>query len=262
MCEFLNFLRGVGGARIHTPFFDSTIKYLHSHQQWGKPPSMNEPSLQKTVSPPKHKPSMWTDLGPVIAYVAVFNIARRMIDKQAEFNLFGMGVPGEDAPLYIGTIVFAVAIIIAVIYSKIKTGKVSVMLWVTAIIVLGTAAITLGLKSPTVFKMKPTAINLLFGLTILGSLAIGKNVFRQLFANIYTLPDQVWRTFAFRWGVFFLFLAGVNEFIWRNFSVDFWSNFKLVGVLPITFLFILLNMPLLMKHMPDLGEKPPKSKEE
>ncbi|MBL4854546.1 MAG: septation protein IspZ [Robiginitomaculum sp.] len=219
---------------------------------------MIETSPQKPNPSPQHKPSMWTDFGPVIAYVLVFNIARKMIDKTAEFNLLGMSVPGEDAPLYIGTIVFAVAIITAVIYSKIKTGKVSVMLWVTAIIVLGTAAITLGLKSPTVFKMKPTAINLLFGITILGSLAIGKNVFRQLFANIYTLPDKVWRVFAFRWGLFFLFLAGVNEFIWRNFSVDFWSNFKLVGVLPITFLFILLNMPLLMKHMPDMGAKPPK----
>jgi len=217
---------------------------------------MTNPRPQKTETTPKHKPSMWTDLGPVIAYVVVFNIARKMIDKTAEFNLLGMSVPGEDAPLYIGTLVFATAIIIAVVYSKLKTGKVSVMLWVTAVIVLGTAAITLGLKSPTVFKMKPTAINLLFGLTILGSLAIGKNVFQTLFANVYTLPDKVWRTFAFRWGIFFLFLAGVNEFIWRNFSVDFWSNFKLVGVLPITFLFILLNMPLLMKHMPDMAPKP------
>ncbi len=216
----------------------------------------------ETPPSPKPQSSMWTDLGPVIAYVIVFNIARRMIDKGAEFNLLGMTVPGEDAPLYIGTLVFALAIIIAVIYSKLKTGKVSVMLWVTAIIVLGTAAITLGLKSPTVFKMKPTAINLLFGITILGSLAIGKNVFRQLFASVYNLPDKVWRVFAFRWGLFFLFLAGVNEFIWRNFSVDFWSNFKLVGVLPITFLFILLNMPLLMKHMPDMATTPAKEKEE
>jgi len=78
--------------------------------------------------------SVWTDLGPVIAYVLVFNIARRMIDKTQDFNLLGMSVPGQDAALYIGTLVFAIAIIISVIYSKLKTGKVSIMLWVTAVI--------------------------------------------------------------------------------------------------------------------------------
>lgn len=206
---------------------------------------------------------MWTDLGPVIAYVLVFNIARKMIDDDSPFNLFGMSVPGADAPLYIGALVFAVAIIIAVIHSKIKTGQVSIMLKVTAVIVLGTAAITIGFKSPTVFKMKPTAINLLFGFTILGSLAFGKNIFQLMFAEAYKLPEKAWRTLAFRWGLFFLFLAVLNEYIWRNYSVKFWTDFKLIGVLPITFIFTLLNMPLLMKHMPELTpENKPKSTED
>jgi len=197
----------------------------------------------------KQTSSFWTDLGPVIAYVVIFNLARRMIDKTQEFSLFGYMVPGEDAPLYIGMLVFVVAIIIALVHSKLKTGKVSLMLKVTAVIVLGAAAITLGFKSPTVFKMKPTAINLLFGFTILGSLAMGKNVFQILFKGAYQLPDKAWRTLAFRWGIFFIFLAGLNEYIWRNYSTDFWTNFKLAGVLPITFVFVLLNMPLLMKYM-------------
>ncbi len=198
---------------------------------------------------------MWADLGPVLAYVLVFNLARKMIDADSQFNLLGMSVPGEDAPLYIGALVFAVAIIIAVIHSKMKTGQVSIMLKVTAIIVLGTAAITIGFKSPTVFKMKPTAINLLFGGTILGSLALGKNVFKLMFAEVYKLPEKAWRTLAFRWGIFFLFLAVLNEYIWRNYSVKFWTDFKLIGMLPITLVFTMLNMPLLMKHMPELGAK-------
>jgi len=221
----------------------------------GQTAAMTQPSAQNSSPSPKHKPSMWTDLGPVIAYVLVFNIARKMIDETAEFNLLGMSVPGEDAPLYIGALVFAVAIIIAVVHSKIKTGQVSIMLKVTAVIVLGTAAITIGFKSPTVFKMKPTAINLLFGLTILGSLAMGKNVFKLMFAQVYKLPEQAWRTLAFRWGIFFLFLAILNEYIWRNYSVKFWTDFKLIGMLPITLVFAMLNMPLLMKHMPDMAAK-------
>jgi intracellular septation protein len=206
---------------------------------------------------------MWTDLGPVITYVLVFNIARKMIDADSPFNLFGMSVPGEDAPLYIGALVFAVAIIIAVAHSKLKTGQVSIMLKVTAVIVLGTAAITIGFKNPTIFKMKPTAINLLFGFTILGSLALGKNVFKLMFAEVYKLPESAWRTLAFRWGIFFLFLALLNEYIWRNYSVKFWTDFKLIGVLPITFIFTLLNIPLLMKHMPELApENKPSNKED
>ena len=208
------------------------------------------------TNPKKHKSSIWTDLGPVIAYVFVFNIARKMIDADSPFNLLGMTVPGEDAPLYIGALVFAIGIIIAVIYSKIKTGQVSIMLKVTAVIVLGTAAITIGFKNPTVFKMKPTAINLLFGTTILGSLAMGKNVFKMMFAEVYKLPEKAWRTLAFRWGIFFLCLAVLNEYIWRNYSVKFWTDFKLIGVLPITLVFTMLNMPLLMKHMPELAQKP------
>ncbi len=193
--------------------------------------------------------SIWTDLGPVIAYVLVFNIARRMIDKTQEFNLLGLKVAGQDAALYIGTLVFALAIVISVIYSKLKTGKVSIMLWVTAVIVLGAAAITIGFRNPVIFMMKPTAINLLFGFTILGSLAAGKNIFQQMMGGSMHMPSQAWRVYAFRWGIFFLFLAGLNEFIWRNFSQDFWSNFKLFGMFPITFGFVLLNMPFLMKHM-------------
>lgn len=181
-----------------------------------------------------------TDFAPVLAYVIVYNIARRMWPESA---------------LYIGAAVFAIAIVIAVIHSKLKTGKVSIILWVSAVIVLGTVAITFIFQNKTIFYMKPTAINLLYGCTILGSLAFGKNVFQKIFAHAYTLPDHAWRTLAFRWGIFFLFLAGLNEFIWRTTSEAFWSNFKLMGTIPITFVFVLLNMPLLMKHMPEFAQE-------
>ncbi len=183
---------------------------------------------------PKKPSSMWVDLGPVLAYVLTFNVARRF---------------SPDNALYIGAGVFAVAILIAVIYSRVKLGKVSAMLWVSAVIVIGSAAITIIFQNKTVFYMKPTAINILFGLTILGSLAMGKNVFKLMMGEVYKLPDSAWRTLAWRWGFFFLFLAGVNEYIWRNYSEAFWSNFKLAGMMPLTLVFTMLNLPLLMKHM-------------
>ncbi len=180
------------------------------------------------------KPSLWIDYGPVIAYVVTFNVARRF---------------SPDNALYIGAGIFAIAVMIAMVYSKITYGKISTMLWVTAVIVIGSAAITIGFQNKTIFYMKPTAINILFGTTIIGSLLMGKNVFKAMMGEAYQLPDTAWRTLAWRWGFFFFFLAGVNEYVWRNFSETFWSNFKLGGMFPLTIAFTMLNIPLLMKHM-------------
>lgn len=189
---------------------------------------------ENTTQHTQKKPSLWVDYGPILAYVIVFNIARR-------FN--------PDTALYIGAGVFAIGVIIAVLYSKLKYNKVSAMLWVTAVIVIGSAAITIIFQNKTVFYMKPTALNILFGLTIMGSLLMGKNVFKLMMGEAYTLPDNVWRTLAWRWGFFFIFLAGVNEYIWRNFSEAFWSNFKIAGMMPLTIVFTMLNLPLLMKYI-------------
>lgn len=204
---------------------------------------MSHDASTKTQDTLSKKPNnIWVDLGPVIAYVIAFNVARRFTDA--------------DTALYIGAVVIAVAITAAVIYSKRVYGKVSILLKVSAVLILGSVAITLGFRNPVVFKMKPTALNLLYGGMILGSLAMGKNVFKMLMGEVYTLPDQAWRTLAFRWGVFFIFLAGLNEFIWRTYSTEFWSNFKFFGMFPITMVFAMLNVPLLMKHMPQADEKP------
>jgi len=201
---------------------------------------MTSPSAPESASDAKPN-SMLVDLGPVIAYVLAFNIARRFTDA--------------TTALYIGAVVISVAIAVAVIYSKKKFGRVSVLLWVSAILIIGSAAITLIFQDERIFKIKPTAINLLYGGMILGSLALGKNVFKMLMGEVYTLPDKAWKTLAFRWGVFFIFLAGLNEYIWRTQSTEFWSNFKFFGMFPITMIFAMANVPLLLKHQPNPDEK-------
>jgi intracellular septation protein len=180
--------------------------------------------------------SLLVDLGPVIAYVIAFNVARRFTDS--------------TTALYIGAVVISVAIVIAVIYSKRVFGRVSVLLMVSAILIVGSAAITLLFQDERIFKIKPTAINLLYGGMILGSLALGKNVFKMLMGEVYSLPDKAWKVLAFRWGVFFIALAGLNEYIWRTQSTEFWSNFKFFGMFPITMIFAMANVPLLLKHQP------------
>lgn len=53
---------------------------------------------------------------------------------------------------------------------------------------------------------------------------------------------------TYRWAWFFIFLAVLNEVVWRNFSNDFWTTFKVFGVMPITIIFMVAQMPLIMKH--------------
>lgn len=203
---------------------------------------MSPDTPPKIPAPKESKPnSMMVDIGPVIAYVIAFNVARRFTDA--------------TTALYIGAVVISVAIVLAVIYSKRVFGRVSVLLWVSAILIVGSVAITLFFQDEKIFKIKPTAINLLYGGMILGSLALGKNVFKMLMGEVYSLPDKAWRVLAFRWGIFFICLACLNEYIWRTQTTEFWSNFKLFGMFPITLVFAMANVPLLMKHQPNPDEK-------
>jgi intracellular septation protein len=51
------------------------------------------------------------------------------------------------------------------------------------------------------------------------------------------LSDEAWIKLSQRFSVFFIFLALLNEVIWRNFSTEFWVNFKVFGMMTISFIF-------------------------
>ena len=96
--------------------------------------------------------------------------------------------------------------------------------------------------------MKPTIVNTLFGVTLLVGLAFGKSLLGYVFNAAFQLTEEGWRKLTLRWGIFFLFLAILNEVVWRNFSDAVWINFKVWGTMPITIAFTLAQMPLIMKH--------------
>ena len=106
--------------------------------------------------------------------------------------------------------------------------------------------------------MKPTIVNALFGFALLGGLAFGKSLLGYVFNAAFQLDAEGWRKLTIRWGIFFLFLAVLNEVVWRNFSDDTWVAFKVWGTMPITIIFTLAQMPLVLKHSINLetdGEK-------
>jgi intracellular septation protein len=96
--------------------------------------------------------------------------------------------------------------------------------------------------------MKPTIVNTLFGAILLGGLLFGKSLLGYVFDSAFKLDAEGWRKLTFRWGLFFIFLAIANEVVWRNFSTDAWVSFKVWGIMPITIVFTLSQMPLIQKH--------------
>ncbi len=151
-------------------------------------------------------------------------------------------------PIFIGTALFMAATVIALVASKILTGALPIMPMVSGVIVLIFGALTLYLKDDTFIKLKPTIINTLFGGALLAGLYFGKPLLGFVFGSAFKLDAEGWSILTLRWGLFFLFLAVVNEVVWRNFSTDFWVAFKVWGTMPMTLVFTLLQMPLIMKH--------------
>lgn len=191
-----------------------------------------------------------TDLGPVVLFMLVFNFGKRF---------FG------DETLYVATAIFMVACIAALAYALWVEKRVPKMLAVTALVVLFFGGLTLYFKSPLFILYKPTIINLFWAVVIFGGLALRFNVWQYVFDSAFQLPDEAWRIFAMRWGVFFIFLALLNEVVWRFTALlpgenwwslapltdpdpAFWVNFKVFGVMPITFVFIMFQFPLLNKY--------------
>ena len=126
--------------------------------------------------------------------------------------------------------------------------RLSPMALFTAVLVLIFGGLTLYLKNDIFIKMKPTVLYGCFGLILLGGLATGRLFIKYVFANAFELDEAGWKKLTWRWGLFFLTLAVLNEAVWRSTSTATWVSFKVWGLLSLVFLFALAQTPLLMKH--------------
>jgi intracellular septation protein len=148
-------------------------------------------------------------------------------------------------PIFIATASFIVATLISFAVSLAMTRRLPIMPLITGIFVVVFGGLTLWLQNETFIKMKPTIVNTLFGAILLGGLAFGRPLLGYVFDSVFKLTDDGWSKLTFRWGLFFFVLAVLNEIVWRNFSTDIWVAFKVFGIMPLTFLFTLSQLPLL-----------------
>lgn len=127
---------------------------------------------------------------------------------------------------------------------------------ITAVVVGLFGGLTLWLDDPAFIKMKPTIVQALFAVILLGGLALGRPLLRPVLgmAMPWPLSDLGWRRLTLRWGVFFAAMAGLNELVWRTQSTDLWVNFKVFGLLALTLAFAMAQAPLLTRHKAEEAE--------
>ena len=180
--------------------------------------------MDKTQPHPLFK--LATELGPLVVFFGV----------NAKYHLF------------VATGAFMVAIVVAMMASYVVTRHVPVMAIVTGIIVLIFGTLTLALHDETFIKVKPTIIYGLFALVLGGGLLFGRSFIAVIFDQMFNLTARGWRILTLRWALFFFAMAILNEVIWRTQSTDFWVGFKAFGVVPLTMLFAITQMPLIKRY--------------
>lgn len=143
---------------------------------------------------------------------------------------------------------FMVATVVALTLSWLLLRQVPVMPLFTAAFVFVFGGLTLYLQDETFIKLKPTLTNIAFAGILWLGLAFDKPLLKYAFGSVFPMTPEGWRVCTLRWSFFFLFLAGLNELVWRNVSTDTWVAFKVFGIMPLTFLFAAAQLPLLKRY--------------
>tara|TARA_B110000014_G_C20003732_1_gene520205 strand:+ start:244 stop:795 length:552 start_codon:yes stop_codon:yes gene_type:complete len=153
----------------------------------------------------------------------------------------------QDLKIAIPPFVLATLIALVVIY--VLERKIPMVPLTSGIIITLFGGLTLYFDNKIFFYMKPTVVNLIFaGTLFFGKFFTKKPLIKIFFQNALNLEDHGWKKLNERWIIFFIFVAILNEIVWRTQSEAFWVNFKVWGLLPISFLFILSQIPLMNKY--------------
>ena len=188
------------------------------------------------------KGSSWTmllDYGPLIVFFVAYKLA-------------GSGLQGS----LVATLAFMVAVLISIVVGLAVVKRVSPMVWISTVLILGFGAITLYLRDPRFIQMKPTFIYVGFAALLGGGLLRGKALLKWLFGPVFPgLTEEGWRKLSRNWALFFLALAIANEVMRATLTFDTWLTVKVWGVTVVSILFAIANMPMLLRYGLDPEKK-------
>jgi len=201
------------------------------------------------VQAKKHK-SGWlnvlVDYGPLLVFFLTYRY----------FAPDGEDIAGEIFAVIRSTGAFIVAAIAALAFSKWYLGKVSPMLWLSTALIVGFGTLTIYFADEFYVQLKPTIIYVLFGLALLAGYWRGKALLQTLLEAAFEgLTHEGWLKLSRNWGVFFLFLAALNETLRMTLTFGDWLAAKLWVFLPLSFLFTFTQLPMLLRHGLNLDEK-------
>ena len=203
----------------------------------------------ETPSPAKKAGSGWlnvaVDYGPLIVFLTVYRLNAPDDPNPA----------GELLAIIYGTGAFMVAAVTALLVSKWRLGKVSPMLWFSTALIVGFGTLTIFFGDPVFVQLKPTIIYAIMGVALLIGYFLGKALLQILLEAAFEGVDQQgWLKLSRNWGAFFLVLAAINEYLRAAYSFETWLWAKLWVFLPLTFVFTVTQIPMLLKHGLDLGQ--------
>ena len=170
-----------------------------------------------------------TDFGPLLIFFTIY---------YKSGNNLSTAIP----PLIISTL-----IAVAIMYFAEK--KIPYVPLIGAIVISLFGGLTLYFDNPIFIYMKPTIVNIIFaGILIVSNIYFNKNFLKLFLQTAFQLNDEGWKKLNFRWAYFFIFLAILNEIVWRTQPETTWVNFKVWGMLPITIIFTAMQLPLINKY--------------
>lgn len=179
-----------------------------------------------------------TDFGPLLVFFAAY---------------FKFGFLPATAAIMVATL-------LALAVSWLVVRRVPLMPVITAVILGIFGGLTLWSGNETFLKMKPTIVMALFSVILLGGLALGRPLLKPLMDAVWAMDEAGWRKLTLRYALFFAAVAVVNEAVWRTQSTDFWVTFKVFGIMGLTLVFVMTQLPLMQRHaLPasDPGNKRP-----
>ena len=170
-----------------------------------------------------------TDFGPLLIFFIVYYKS------------------GKDLTAAIPPLIIATITAVALVYFIEK--KIPYVPLIGGIVITLFGGLTLYFNNPIFIYMKPTIVNLIFAsVLIVSNILYKKNFLKFFLQSAFQLDDIGWNKLNFRWAYFFIFLAFLNEVVWRTQPEVIWVNFKVWGILPITFIFTVIQVPLINRH--------------